>query len=160
MKKSNNVENLKNDAKAPENFTVYEFTNTVSSFFANNFGDAIKVTSNISSPNYTMTNNKELAIIFREALKLGKGGEVLTIFLKDSGSILNIVIGTPNGLAISNEEKLNLENIARNGGFSVEVVEGAIIIRYDIDPTESVTLYASDSLCPFHKELEAAFSAK
>ena len=91
-------------------------------FFENNFRDAIKVTSNISSPNYTMTNNKELAIIFREALKLSKGGEVLTIFLKDSGSILNIVIGTPNGLAISNEEKLDLENIARNGGFSVEVV--------------------------------------
>ena len=72
----------------------------------------------------------------------------------------NIVIGTPNGLAISNEEKLDLENIARNGGFSVEVAESTIIIRYDIEPTESVTLNASDSLCPFHKELEAAFSTK
>ena len=159
MKKSDTNENILTEynMKNIDKYLIYDLVETTRSFFRAYFQDAVKVDFSIQSPSYIYLNGKGLAKFFREALKLQRGENLLQIYIKDSADVLNIVVGSKDGLTISDEEKLTLDNLAKESGFSMEIAKGAIIIRHKLEGVDSIPLYSSDIPCPLYEDFKDVF---
>lgn len=159
MKRSDTNESIiKNyEGKLPDKYQIYELVDTIRAFFRAYFGDAVKVDSNITESYYILLKGKEFAMFLKESLKLQRGKSTLHIYMENTIDLLNIVIGTKNGLEISEEERIRLNDLAIEGDFAMEIIQGTIIIRHKIYTAESIPLNANKRHIPLYDDLRKVF---
>ena len=159
MKRSDTNESIiKNyKGKLPDKYQIYELVDTIRAFFRAYFGDAVKVDANITGSSYILLKGKELAMFLKEALMLQRGESTLHIYIEDAIDLLNIVIGTKDGLEISEAERICLNDLAIEGDFAMEIIRGTIIIRHKIYTAESIPLNANNRYIPLYDDLREVF---
>ena len=159
MRKNDANESIFSDYNINESnkYLIYDVVETIRSFFRAYFADAIKIDASIQSPSYIFLKGRALAYFFKEAIKLNKGENILHIYITDTDNVLNIVIGTKNGMEINKEHENNLYEIARIGDFGMEIAEGKIIICHKLEKIDSITVRSMDSRCPLYDDFKEVF---
>lgn len=159
MRKNDANESIFSDYNINESdkYLIYDVVETIRSFFRSYFVDAVKIDASIQSPSYIYLKGRALAYFFKEAIKLNNGENILHIYITDTDNVLNIVIGTKEGIQINKEQESSLYEIARIGDFGMEIAEGNIIIRHKLENIDSISVRSMDSRCPLYDEFKEVF---
>ena len=160
MKKSDIFEFVAPDTEGAiiDRYAVSDFTAAINVFLSEHYHSSVSITSTLDSISYINIQGYKTARLIHRALALNANDVTLTISLKEMDDMLYIAISAEGGLKISEEEKVEIIELARSAGFYINVSrEHGVIIAKCETHLSSVTFSAQDGEHPFYKELERAF---
>ncbi len=157
MKNSITIKEMLDRKKAYEKYAIPEFTNTVKTFFETNFSDSVNIVISTSASTCMVPVSKELAKIFNAAFRLDRGGKTLNIHIRNDNETLSIIIGTKHALPIRDEERANLESLAREADVALVIAENAVVLQIELVDADVISVSAINRLCPFYRTLEEVF---
>lgn len=159
MKKSDTKKSLaqENVLDNSDKHYIYDLVDTLNSFFRNHFDSVVKVESLIEHPFYIFFDGSKFSKLLSYALSLEMGDNVIHIYLRELDGMLNVLIGTKEGLQITNENEATLRQLAEDIGFSLTITEEALIISKEIEITEAIPLRAINTQAELYDLLYCAF---
>lgn len=160
MKKSDIFEFVAPDTEGAiiDRYAVSDLTTAMNAFMSKHYHGSVSITSTMDSVSYINIQGYKTALLIHRALALNAKDVTLDISLKEIDDTFYIAISAEDGLKISEEEKVEIIELARAAGFYINVSreQGVIIAKCETQ-LSSVTFSAQDGEHPFYKELERAF---
>ncbi len=118
------------------------FSYALAEFMENRFASVVRVSFDNISAQSVLICAEYVAEFFKMLIIQVYGRAEININISTDKERLTLIVGVDGGLPVSDSELRQLIRLARNGGFQVNLHEGAMVLSVDFTPTVSHRVYA------------------